>query len=418
MTFQAFSPIEYLKIDVATNHGLDKEDWDVRINWFDANETELLELAQMTDRREIETHPLLVSASEPGLFFAGLKAWEKARRGEAISYPVSLDATASGAQLLAVLVGCEKSARHCNVVDTGHRQDLYTNAYHGMLGRMGLQGSAAVISRDDVKAAVMPSFYGSKAMPKKVFGEDEQLSIFYQTMDEDFTGIWELNQGLLGLWQSSAFSHDWVLPDNFHVKTKTMDEREEYVQFLGRPVKVVTKVNQPTPEGRSLGANIIHSLDGMVVREMSRRCSYDVDKILNLMELLTSEIHYRPIQKRPQDQLVATLWAHYQETGFLSARILELLDEDNLLLVEREVIRQLILSLPETPFQVLSVHDCFRVHPNYGNDLRRQYNQVLYEISKSSILESIAGQITGEKITVQKYQDISSQILETNYALS
>ena len=78
----------------------------------------------------------------------------------------------------------------------------------------------------------------------------------------------------------------------------------------------------------------------------------------------------------------------------------------------------LIGTLPGLPFPVLSNHDCFRVQPNYGNDLRRQYNPTLYEIAKSNLLANIAGQIVIEEIVVAEYADFSNQILEANYALS
>jgi len=128
---QTFTPIEYLKIDIATNFGLDKANWDERISWFDANEQNL--------------EKLMPDAEEPALYFAGIKAYEKASRGLPTGYPISLDATSSGAQILTVLIGCESSARHCNVIDTGKRQDLYTNIYQAMDARC---------SRDQAKEAI------------------------------------------------------------------------------------------------------------------------------------------------------------------------------------------------------------------------------------------------------------------------
>lgn len=416
MTMQTFTPLEYLKIDIASNFGLDKSPWNDRIEWVDQNETVLLEIAEL-NQRDLKRNNLLKMADSPALFYAGIKAWDQARRGESIAYPISLDATASGAQLLAIMIGCEKSARLCNVVDTGNREDLYTNIYTAMLGRLGSE-DAASIERTDAKQAVMTSLYGSKAEPKRVFGEGIQLKAFYETMSQDAPGIWDLNESLLGLWQPDALSHDWIMPDNFHVKTKTMDKHEEYVQFANAPHVVTTKVNRPTEEGRSIAANVTHSVDGMVVREVSRRCSYDPVQLENLMEILTSGARTNGKHDRPQDKLVQTLWTNYHETGFLSARILELLDQENIGLVDSQIIVDLVTTLPEKPFKVLSVHDCFRVHPNYGNDLRRQYNQVLFELAGSEILASIAGQITGGQINVQKYDDIAIDVLEANYALS
>lgn len=149
---QTFSPIQYLMIDVASNFGLDKENWDTRLDWFAENQKEIEELIQISNQepRKIASHPLMKKADAPALFFAGIKAWDKANRGEAIGYPVSLDATASGAQLLSILIGCEKSARLCNVVDTGRREDLYTNVHGFMVDRLGPDET----SRDDSKQAV------------------------------------------------------------------------------------------------------------------------------------------------------------------------------------------------------------------------------------------------------------------------
>ena len=123
MSFQTFSGKEYLKIDIANNFGLDKEDWDIRIAWFDDNEDKLDELVKQ--------------AEEPALYYAGVQAWKKACKGQSSGYPISLDATSSGIQLLAALTGDRKAARLCNIVDTGHREDAYTGLYNTMLERIG-----------------------------------------------------------------------------------------------------------------------------------------------------------------------------------------------------------------------------------------------------------------------------------------
>ena len=57
--------------------------------------------------------------------------------------------------------------------------------------------------------------------------------------------------------------------------------------------------------------------------------------------------------------------------------------------------------------------------PNYGNDLRRQYNQLLAEVYQSDLLAFLISQIVKRRITVSKIDpDMFGDILETNYSLS
>jgi hypothetical protein len=398
---QTFTGLQYLKIDIASNFGLDKLDWDDRIAWVDAHEDEL------------ET--MLPQAAEPALYHAGLQAYRKTQRGEPTGYPISLDAASSGLQILAALVGCKDSASLCGVVSTGHREDAYTRIYGAMCAKIG---EAAKIERKSVKTAIMTALYNSTAMPKKIFGEGELLAMFYQTMEEMAPGAWELNKDFKGLWQADALSHDWVLPDNFHVHTPVMTPVKQTVNFLNRPIEVTTTENIGTKEGRALGPNIVHSIDGMIVREMYRRCSFDADHMIELIELIMQSNYQRPYSTtRAKDKLVQTLWAHYERTGFLSARILENLDAKNLGSVDYSVILKLIKSMPVNPFQLIAIHDCFRVHPNYGNDLRQQYNNLLAELADSDLLSDIASQVAGYKIPVEKKGKIAATIREADYAL-
>ena len=401
MTFQTFTGKEYLKIDIANNMGLDKEDWDVRLAWFDENEGRL--------------DTLVKQAEEPALFYAGITAWQKVCKGEPTGYPISLDATSSGIQLLAALTGDRKAAALCNVIDTGHREDAYTGLYQSMLNRIG---EGAKITRKDTKQAIMTAFYSSTAVPKKVFGEGALLDIFYETMREEAPGPWEVTETMLAIWDNTALMNEWVMPDNFHVKIKVMGNVTDYVQFLNEPFEVNYSVNQPIEGGRSLGANMIHSVDGMLVREITRRCDYDPEQITKIKRWV-NECRGGTSRSREEDKMVMRLADLHRESGFLSARILEYVDPANMGHIEPGALLSLVQSLPAKPFQVLSVHDCFRVLPNYGNDLRRQYNQLLAEVSRSDLLSFLVSQIVKRKITVSKIDpDMFDDIIETNYALS
>lgn len=262
----------------------------------------------------------------------------------------------------------------------------------------------------------MTALYSSVREPREVFGDGTRLlEIFYETVKELMPGAWELNEELLGTWQPNNYSHDWVLPNNYHVHVKVMNVNTKFVNFLNQPHEVRFAVNEPSEEGRANGANVIHSVDGMIVGEMRNRCSYDPERIQAVRKAL---VHNGKSQKREQDKMVMILWNHYQNSGFLSSRIMNYLDSMNMGLVDDEIIKQMLDTYPEKPFNILTVHDCFRCHPNYGNDVRKQYNQILHEIAKSDLLAYIVSQILGYKITVEKKGDIADEILQANYALS
>lgn len=239
-----FSGKQYLKIDIANNMGFDKATWTQRIEWFDAHEDHLMSLVP--------------TAEEPALYYAGVKAWEDVKAGKPIGYAISLDATSSGLQLLSVLTCDRLAAQLCNVVNQEGdvRADAYTLIYNAMLELMGEESK---IKRDQVKEAIMTALYGSTAEPKKIFGEGALLAIFYQIMKKFAPAAWELNETFVAIWDGDALSNDWVLPDNFHVHVKVMTTATDTVNFLNEPFEITRQINAPTEEGRSLGANTVHS---------------------------------------------------------------------------------------------------------------------------------------------------------------
>ena len=277
-------------------------------------------------------------------------------RGQKTGYLCGLDATASGIQLLSVMAGCVQSASTCNLVNTGRREDAYTNMHVHMDTLLGGQNQ---YTRKMVKAAGMTHFYGSKAEPRAAFGEDTpQLAAFYKTIEDLLPGANTLNHDLLSLWQPTALSHDWTLPDGFDVRVKVMVNEEHAVEFLGTQHTVIQRVNSTKESGLSMGANIVHSVDGMVVREMGRRCNFDAAKLTDMHLMLHTETGGKSTL-RQQDLELLRLLECVDSTGFMSLVIAEYLDERNLghlSPVHRQQLIQLIESLPAKPFRLIAIH--------------------------------------------------------------
>lgn len=209
-----YSGWDWLLIDAANQFGYDKMTFEKRIEWAT---DKLAILESFTD--EAETRPLYVKA---------VMAIRKAQQGIPTGHMVGVDSVCSGIQIMSVLTGCVSGATATGCVDPDVRADAYTTVTKAMENALG---GSIDISRDDAKQAVMTSFYGSKAVPKALFGEDTpELDAFYKAATTVAPGAWELLQDLLASWQPYALSHAWKMPDGFDVKIKVMDKKEARIE--------------------------------------------------------------------------------------------------------------------------------------------------------------------------------------------
>lgn len=396
--FRELTGTEYVKADIACKHdkAFEKLGWAERLAHFDE--------LDFTNKKTFK------EASNPIGLRAAYLNYQKAQAGEPVGYMISLDAASSGLQLLSLLVSCPVSWKLCGGDE--NILDAYAEVFLSM--NTGLK-----LERKDVKQSIMTALYGSTATPKAVFGED--VDVFYETMEKMAPGAWDLNLGIQELWDEiDGTTYDWVMPDNFYACIETNDKIMIPFNFLDKEYHVIQKVNERPRFHKGLGPNLIHSIDGMIVREMYRRCQFNphtVDRVVNLIANQTGQFVYGT--DGSSAELVQALWEHYLECGFLSVRILDYLYEDTMGLVDPAVIEQLIATLPAKPFELVCVHDCFRCHPNYGNDLRRQYNTILADINDANILPFIASQVCKQDIRTRKVGKIAREvILNANYTLS
>jgi hypothetical protein len=251
---QTFTGIEYLKIDVANCFGEDKRTWQERLDWFDAGSS--FDLSYADD-------DLLAEKA--------LNAYQDALDGVPTGHVMYLDATFSGAQIIACLMGCKTTAEQVNLVNTGRREDGYTNATTQMNKYVEFS-----VERPVMKSALMPSFYGSKEKPLEVFGEGEELDAFNRAAKECFPGAVEYLNDVPTFWQSDALYHQWTMPDQAVVRVRVKKEvkgTKIEIDELGCSFTHNATVNEATESGTTLQANIVQSTDAWIEREMIRRAN-------------------------------------------------------------------------------------------------------------------------------------------------
>ena len=251
---RTFTGTEYLKIDIANCYGLDKETWNDRIAWVDQFE------------QVLET--MDGSADSPILYRKACRALRNVQQGKPTKHVMGLDATASGLQIMAALSGCYNTARAVNLINTGAREDIYAH----VAGTMSAIGGRKY-TKDIVKKPVMTTFYGSTEQPKAVFGEGPELVAFYQTLRQELTGAYELMGVFQQHWRWDVEYHSWKLPDGHVARipvTQTIEKSLEIDEFDHLRFAYRSTLLSPKAQSRALAANIVHSIDGWIVRMMVR----------------------------------------------------------------------------------------------------------------------------------------------------
>ena len=263
---QQLTGIEYLKVDIANAFGHDKLLWDERIAWTDAQNMKF-DLNQ---------------AEEKFMAAKAIQAYEDALNEIPTGHVIYMDATASGLQIMACLMGCITTAKNVNLIFTGKREDGYTNATTAMNQYMSVE-----ILREVMKPPTMTVFYGSKAEPKNVFGEDtEELKAFYKALLDCFPGALEYLADTQGSWQGDAYYHQWTLPNGCVSRVKVWEDVEKKIEIneLGCTFTHRGRVNRPTDTGITLAANIVQSIDAWIDAEMVLRAKKQGFELLSIFD--------------------------------------------------------------------------------------------------------------------------------------
>lgn len=333
---QKFTAYEYIKIDLANQFGMDKTNWDVRIDWA----TKFIEQPITVIDEKIR------AAKEPILALKAYNAIKDAKAGIPTGFLMSLDGTASGLQIMACMSGCIVTASNCNLVDTGNRENAYDRVAKLMTAK-----TVFTYTADQVKKAVMTTFYGSTAQPKAIFGEDtHELSMYYETLYELFPGAMDVMYAIQSCQDPSALNYTCTFPDGHTSSVNVMapiDKKIEIDELDHATFTHRVYVNQSVDFDLSLPANIVQGTDGYIVRDMYR-------------------------------------------------------------LAEEQL------------FELLTIHDSFWASPNFMQNVRENYRDVLCSIADGNLLQDVLREITGnpELVYNKMSNSLSSWIKKSDYALS
>ena len=411
---KCFNGIEYLAIDVANSFGHDKMEFEDRIKWVKDNIDNLEALESGADKKTLP------------LYRKAVMALRKAQQGIPSGHLVGLDATCSGMQIMSAMTGCIAGATATGLVNPNKRADAYTIVTETMNQQAGI---LVKVPRSDAKSAVMTSLYGSKAEPKKIFGEDTpELNAFYTAMGIVCPGAWTLLEDLLNSWRPWALEHSWKLPDGYDARVKVMQKLEKRIEVDELAHSTFTYefyINEGSKTGLSNVANVVHSVDAYVLRCMERRCNYDMDEVTNASAILVSEMTDRMSGKRSQvtEQTLNYYVDQYNRSTLADIVILPHLTDGNVGALEDAHIAKLLdiitQMLRHKPFKLVTIHDAFHSHPNYCNFVRSHYREILADIADSNLLDDLLSQLYGTKGTFPKLSNnLGELIRKSNYGLS
>lgn len=399
-----FSPLEYIKIDIANQMGKDKLSFAQRIAWVNS-------IKDLRSKMSL--------AEKPAQFLAGVFALEDALAGRPTGHLVGLDACSSGISILGILTGCHVTSANTGIIGT-KRMDMYGECATTMNSYLTRD---ITVPRADVKQSQMTHFYGSVATPKRIFGEETpELYAFYQAQEMVAPGACFLMQELLSSWQPHALEHSHTLPDAFHARVPVLQKCKAKIEIDELDHSTLTYIyeeNIGSEQGLAVAANMTHAVDGFIVRETVRRCNYDRDHLEDVADLLSN---YRgmPSTLTPMEPIEIVARAH----GFLSLRGVEFINPKNWIYFSLEYRNELLALIQETltrpSFPVLTIHDEFKCHPNYVNEMREIYRDILVELADSNVGVQIIREVRNDPTFnyIKASNDLGDEIMKSEYYLS
>lgn len=277
------------------------------------------------------------------------------------------------------------------------------------------------LEKDIKKACVMQFTYGGNSYCVSHLGSD--IHEFHRLYKENLPLVFTFRNACVAGWNDEALAYSWSLPDGFQVNmecTKPISEIPDFcdtrieleIQGKRHHIKPFWSINTPLQKGelgtKGIGANLIHSIDAYIMRELVRRCHgqfrTDIESV-TIGELKCSS----------NAKVIYSMW---QQTKMVSLNILnELKKGDSIPQEYYDAIKDTMLTLPEHSFYIKPIHDEFCCRVEFRDEMVKVYNCLLVELYNSSYAEYAAKELELKLEYGKANPKVTKELFENDYLL-
>ena len=379
----------WLKIHIANTFGLDKAPFSERIAWVDSNKLKLLKVA---------TDPLgflsdWVYTDSPFEFLAGCYAYQDHTQGLPVHLPIQLDAVNSGVQMYSGLL-LDKSGAKSTCVIGDVRSDLYGEvadrvehklvnkqypAYFNFIDKEGVER----VSHTKEEATSMIGNFTRSMTKTNVMTVPYSVSMRgmtlqnWDTMDDmklkgkDF---WKGDEWVVNkLWTELTYESIFEIVQGARAG-------QEYLKDVARLLKDVALWHTP-----------IYNFPVMQPSFRNKE-----SKVSTVLGQLTMVEHTDELKKQKQLSSIAANYIHSIDATIL------------LYIVEH------------SSSSIGTIHDCFLVHPNEGEEVRNLYKEGYVAVMKSDPLGKFSKELDPEtKVEIPYVGDLDlDDVYDSEYIIS
>ena len=256
----------------------------------------------------------------------------------------------------------------------------------------------------------MTSFYESVATPLQLFGNDYDK--FVQAAQTMLPGPWAMKDAISSCMTFKDQYH-WTMMDGYEVFMDVTTPIECSMD-IGAGHKVSWMEHRKAEVAtKGLTANVTHSLDALVLREVLRRTHCDY--------MWYPEHQLRPFEElREKDILLLQAVLRWQRSQFVSVALLDHCDNFNQHLVPKALQNAIDARTTCDDMYIQPIHDCYRVRATDAGRLFQIVKEVMADLAYAKTAEWILPQI-GYVGKVNDSEDrrsaLKAQVLESSYLI-